>query len=251
MKTQHNPEKKKFENKQIPKEVIKTNADYNLEDLYDHASSELTLQQTKRDQIITVYLALVSFIVPFALSSAEMSLTSKGLVFLATGIVGILFSLIIIRYRVYKEVYWLTCQTITVLSNCKDEMLNKAIVQAAFYQCLRKKGRGYIVETKRGKKFAKMRYAKKNLFSSETIYFLIHTFMTAVILGLGTALVAEPLGWLRFVLAGAVGMLTVLLLLSSYFSKLIEVFRVLADDTDESFNRAFSKAWFLHFYAEQ
>ena len=240
-----NEEKKEFSNKEIPKEVINYSTNYNLEDLYSHASSELTLQQTKRDQIISVYLALVSFIVPFALSSSNMTTSIKGLIFIATGLVGTLFSLIIIRYRLYKEVYWLTCQTITVLSNCKKEMINKKIVQAAFYQCIYKKGKSYIKTKDNKKKFLHFKYVKKNLFSSETIYFLIHSIISIVILSLGIGLTTY-----NIIIAIIVGIFVLMLLLYSYFNKLIEVFKVLANDSDESFNKAFSKAWFLHFYVE-
>ena len=243
-------EKKIFQNKEIPNEAINFHADYNLEDLYDHASSELTLQQSKRDQIISVYLALVTFIVPFALSSSNLSISNKGLIFTATGFVGILFSLIIIRYRLYKEVYWLTCQTITVLSNCIKERIDKSVVQAAFYQCIYKKGKSYIKIKNNKKKFMHFKYVKKNLFSSETIYFLIHSIISIVILSLGVGLTIDY-NYINIIIPIILGLIVLILLLYSYFSKLIDVFKVLADDSDESFNKAFSKAWFLHFYLEK
>ena len=42
--------------------MVKDQRNYNLEDIYEHAHSELSLQQSKRDQIITIYLALCSFL---------------------------------------------------------------------------------------------------------------------------------------------------------------------------------------------
>ena len=42
-------------------DMVKDEQNYNLEDIYEHAHSELSLQQSKRDQIITIYLALCSF----------------------------------------------------------------------------------------------------------------------------------------------------------------------------------------------
>ena len=35
---------------------IKVTKNYSLEDIYDHTHSELSLQQSKRDQIITLFL---------------------------------------------------------------------------------------------------------------------------------------------------------------------------------------------------
>ena len=94
---------------------LKNEKDYDLGGIYEHAHSELSLQQSKRDQIITIYLALCSFLLPFALGEELISITMKGVLFLVVGLVGMLFSCITVRYREYKEAYWLCCQTLTVL----------------------------------------------------------------------------------------------------------------------------------------
>lgn len=107
--------------------------EYNFEKLYEHAHSELSLQQTKRDQIITLYLALCSFFIPFVLGEELIEWHLKGGLFIIVGIVGVLFSFATIRYRVYKEIYWLCCQSITVLQNFKQEELDKLTVQKVFY----------------------------------------------------------------------------------------------------------------------
>ena len=120
---------------------IKEKKDYDLPGIYEHAHSELSLQQSKRDQIITIYLALCSFLIPFALGDTIKEVWMKGIIFIMVGIVGVLFSYIAVRYREYKEVYWLCCQAITVMLSFKPEELDKSLVQRTFYHCLNKKGK--------------------------------------------------------------------------------------------------------------
>ena len=122
----------------LDKDKIKEEKDYDLDTLYEHTHSELSLQQSKRDQIITLYLALFSFMIPFALSLGSIGLWMKCLIFLVVGVIGVLFSFINVRYRVYKEVYWLSCQTLTVLMNVKKQELNKQTIQRAFFHSLHK-----------------------------------------------------------------------------------------------------------------
>ena len=68
--------------------LLKDTQNYNLEDIYEHAHSELSLQQSKRDQIITIYLALCSFLLPFALGESVPTTEWKGVIFLLLGVVG-------------------------------------------------------------------------------------------------------------------------------------------------------------------
>lgn len=238
-----------FLNKEVGEGKLKEKVEYDLGALYENAHSELSLQQSKRDQIITLYLAIFSFLIPFALSLSSLEWHYRGLIFVAAGIIGMLFALIIIRYRIYKEVYWLCCQSLTVLMNFKQEELDKKTVQAVFYQSLKKKGQGYIITDATGKKrFNKILFFKKNLFSSETIHFMIQAIITAIVLGLGVSLIIPLDLWISLTIGFLVGGAVFGLLLLSYFSKCRAVYAVLADDKDSSFNSSFSKAWFLHFY---
>lgn len=220
-----------------------------LNALYERACSELALQQTKRDQIITLYLAIFSFLVPFALSLEGLQPFVKGLLFLAAAVVGIIFGMIIIRYRVYKEVYWLSCQSISVLFGIKIEMTDKSTVQSVFYECLKKKGKGYITVAPDGtKKFSRGKYIRKNLFSSECLYFLVHLFITAAIFAMGIGLILPGNVWVRSVVAVVLALCLICMLMQAYFVQCIGLYLVLEDEKESSFNRAFSKAWFLHLY---
>lgn len=245
-----------WENK-IDNAKLKDEKDYDLAGIYEHAHSELSLQQSKRDQIITIYLALCSFLLPFALGEELISTTMKGVLFLIVGFVGMLFSSITVRYREYKEAYWLCCQTLTVLSSFENNDLNKVTVQRAFYHCLKKKGKGYLVDRRGEKRFRKLLYMKKNVNSSETMYFVIISLMCAFICGLGTALILKSFEIAFHVTVGiAVGLAAFIFLWWLYFGTCIRIYRCLevrnreGDESrrDKDFNRVFSKAWFLHFY---
>ena len=236
--------------------MVKDQRNYNLEDIYEHAHSELSLQQSKRDQIITIYLALCSFLLPFALGESVPTTGWKGLLFVLLGVVGILFSLITVRYREYKEVYWICCQTLTVLQSFKPEKLDKTLIQRTFYYSLHKKGKGFLHETtgrlQRGK------FVKKNLNSSETFHYMIIVLMASFINGLGVAFLCLRLGILGIAAGVIVGLAVLAWLMSVYFNTCIKIYKVLEEpeegkekEKDDAFRSAFSKAWFLHMYYDE
>ena len=247
----------------LGKDKINAEKEYNLDTLYEHTHSELSLQQSKRDQIITIYLALFSFLMPFALSLESVGLWMKGLIFLVAGVIGVLFSFINVRYRIYKEVYWLSCQALTVLMNVKKEELNKQTIQRAFFHSLQKKGNAYFVKGRQGKVWDSKTFVKKNTFSSETLHHMIQVLITSVILALSVALIVGGLVNLPLLAMIGIGALVSLvvfaLLMRSYFKKLMEVYAVMAyvntgdPEADKQarnklFNSTFAKAWTLHVY---
>ena len=236
---------------------LKEKQNYNLEEIYDHAHSELSLQQSKRDQVMTIYLALASFLLPFALGEEMIAMRLKGAIFIVLCIIGVLFAHIAVRYREYKEVYWLCCQTITVLLSFKPEELNKGVVQSTFYHCLNKKGKRYLVPKNDDLVFNRKLFVRKNIFSSETLYYTIISLMASFVGGLGLALLVGTHLWLSVTVGIISGALILLWLLSVYFKALIRVYAVLeeradvsAEARDKAFNNVFSKAWFLHFYCD-
>ena len=232
----------------INEESIKNNVDYNLKELYNHAHSELSLQQSKRDQIITIYLALCSFLVPFTLGEEVISWPMKGLIFIVIGIVGMLFSLVAVRYREYKEVYWLCCQSITVLKNFKEEEINKDTIQQVFYRCLYKKGHKFV---KNGK-FCSGQYVRKNIFSSETLHYIIIGLIAACVTAIGVGIILPFEQFVNILIGIGAGLITFVFLLHVYFSTCINCYKLLAVEDEEKkdklFTKVFSKAWFLHMY---
>ncbi len=236
--------------KTIDETKRKEQIDFDFTSLYERTNDELTLQQSKRDQIITLYLAVFSFLVPFALSLDIVSWQVKGLIFLAVALVGVLFSLAIIRYRVYKEIYWLCCQTITVMMNFKQEELDKQTVQAIFYHSLHKKGRSYVKTFSDGtKKFLKWKYTWKSCFSAETMHFAVQSLITSITFGLSCGLIVNHHNISFNIFVGIIAGIVIFgWLMWQYFSECIRVYKVLEDDKESSFNQTFSKAWFLHLY---
>lgn len=235
---------------------VKEVPSYNLDSIYKQAHSELSLQQSKRDQIITIYLALCSFLIPFALGEEIIGYEMKGLIFLVVGVVGVLFSCITVRYREYKEVYWLCCQTITVLQSFKSEELDKSLVQRTFYHCLHKKGKGYLKVNGDKKSLKKFTYARKNIFSSETMHFVIIDLMASFIIALGVTLVLTAFPIYNLILGVILGSIVFVLLVFLYFKTCLTVYAPLEESgmpdsakrKNQAFNKVFSKAWFLHFY---
>ncbi len=238
-----------FHRTTIDDSMMKESLDINWEALYERAYAELGLQQTKRDQIITLYLAMFYFLVPFALSLSGFEWRVKGFMFLAATIIGVLFSFIIIRYRVYKEVYWLCCQSLTVMFGIEPRALKKGVIQTVFHDVLCKKGKSFCKTDEDGNyHLDSLLYVKKNVFSAESIYFFIHVFITALTLGLSLALIIETTVYIRICVGVLAGLILFVLLSILYFQHCIKVYGVLKDGKNSSLNYAFSKAWFLHLY---
>jgi len=331
-----------------------TTIDVNLDEMYGRTVAEMTLQQSKRDQIIASYLTVLSLATSVAMTSEHITPAMQGGFFLAAGIIGILLSMIIIRYRVYKEAYWLCCQAISVMFGYDKKKLNKELIQNVYRATMLKKGKGYCkpvpnredevqpafklevkaldddglqrrfslldrngnllqqetgcectfrilwadpkqekvtyilresiakddgkqTDTDRPVKitfsrdeqgtaharalmddlsvplkrdpevrFSRWKYVWKNKFSAETIYLFIQALICATVTTLGFSFVLPTaLRWPVSIMIG-VGVLVWLLWL--YFAKCIEVYSWLIDGKESSFNKAFGKAWLLHFY---
>lgn len=245
-------DEKKFKNKEYSKEKLNKDVKYDFSTLYEKANEEMIAQQTKRDQIITLFLTLFSIIVPFSLSAKGIGFGVKGLIFTAVAIIGIMFSLIIIRYRIYKEAYWICCQAITNLMSFTHNKLDKETVQAVYYRCMKKKGDKFVKKNNDGEcvGFDKKMFFKKNIFSGETIYFLIHAFIVSVLLALGVGLMISKWRVAAIIISVLLALCSFTYHVKLFFDELIGVYDVLVDDTEASFNKTFSKAWFLHFYVE-
>lgn len=214
-----------------------------LNELYEKTVAELGLQQTKRDQIITVYIALFAFLIPAVLEAENMQIWMQGALLVVASIIGILFAQVIIRYRVYKEIYWLCCQSISFMFGIKEEYLTQQYIKDIFYKTLKKKGKDFYED----KQFSKKKYIKKSLFSSETIYYMIHILITSLVGGLGLGLVLPFHDYIRIGIGIICTVVVFLSLLREYFVKCIEVYQPLIDNLKESLKKTFSKAWFLHF----
>lgn len=217
---------------------------FDINAMYAQAVSELSLQQSKRDQLITIYLAAFAFIVPAVLDSQFIGTRLSGALFCGLGIIGYLFALIIIRYRKYKESYWICCRTLNVMMTLNEEDRTEDNIQAIFYQCLLKKIGSYIEKGN----FLTKKFVKKNLFSGETLYLVIHSLIAGCVLGLGVGMVINGNFWVNLVAGAIAGVALFLMAVYKYYKTLIAVYQVCIDKKEKSFNDTFGDAWFLHFF---
>ncbi len=222
-------------------------AEYDLGLLFEKSNEEMIAQQAKRDQIISLYLAMFSFIVPFALS-IELPNQYKGLIFLAVAIIGFLFSLVIIRYRLYKESYWLCCQTLTSLMSFKQKEINKELVQGIYYQCMKKKCRKYVDGRKTPLRFRWWAFYKSTLYSGETLLYIIQAFITSLTFGLSLMLLCSGFGIWQILIAVFGALLLLFYLINAFLSEVMHVYDVLIYGTNASFNKTYSRAWYLHLF---
>ncbi len=274
---------------QKPRKPKSKQASFNFDRLSADTYNELALQQSKRDKIITVFVALMAIIVP--LSFGENSIISpftRGVFFGILAFIGIIFAKIIMRYRIYKECYWFAYQTLLQLNNYEEKEIKKQLVQSLFVYSMYKKYKKYFDET--GKKLKVFKFVKDNLFSAETLYYLIHVFVTAVLTAFSVFFLLSRFTGVRPALAlplllpaCLVALVVAILLFIRYFYDLYKTFKVLKyadksamqprpfgkkapvaepttedkpkksdkpDKVDLAFNFAFSKAWMLHFYLD-
>ena len=107
-----------------------------------------------------------------------------------------------------------------------------------------------MVGDKGHQKMNKWLYTRKNIFSAESLHFMIVAIMTSVIIGLGVAVALPKYG----IIVGVVLALFILfILLRKFFVECITIYKPLEtkvskEERDNRFNKVFSKAWFLHFY---
>ncbi len=122
----------------------------NLQELFNICNTELGLQQTKRDQIIVLYLTICSLVSSIMLSdNVTISTPAKSGIFGLLFILGMIGLGVVSRYRIYKEVYWISCHTISNLYSVDITKIDKAMIQYKFYQCLRKSGKDHRMNRKK------------------------------------------------------------------------------------------------------
>ncbi|MFF2889380.1 hypothetical protein [Paenibacillus sp. NPDC057967] len=250
MADQENTKKIKYKDYKIDEETIDAEKDYHLEQAYSLCVNELGLQQTKRDQIIAFYIAIISFVIP-AIIDLSLSTFIKGLSFLALFILGIMLAWVVVRYRVYKEVYWITSRVIKQLYNFEKEAINKELVQHMFYRNL-KMSMDSVFVYRKNKKVSGWGSYRKNLYSSETILFHILVLISSVVLGIGVYMLLFDFPVVREIVALVLALMNLLYFTRHYYKQLTKIYDAVFndDDDDKSFNAVFSKAWFLHFHLD-
>ena len=245
-----------FEKFELTPELFDTKKEINFENLYNLCTAELSLQQSKRDQIIAFYVAIASFLIPTAYE-LELSLLFRAAAFALVAFIGAMLCRVVVRYRVYKEVYWVTSRTIAALMRAKPERLEKAFVQKVFAVNLRKSMPSVIACDYAEKDGARVptrirRFATviKQQNSAETMLYMVIVVMPAVSAFLAGytlcgGISAAP-AWLPAVCGAVIFLFVVYLAVRSYTRALNDVYTFCFDRTDASFNKVYAKAWFLH-----
>lgn len=235
----------------LPEDQLDRNIRHDWSKIYELSCKELGIQQDKRDKVINLYLVLCSFLIPFAYN-VQISDTGRGLIFLVAAIVGFLFTSVVIRYRIYKEVHWITCSAVTKMPYLIH--VTKDNVQTMFLDTMKKKASSFYSDgiLNYGK------FIRKNRSSAETFSFVILVFLTSIMLGLSLYLLGacwKPV-WAPIAMAALASLIAFWLRMRSYMRKLFAVYQCLdrsltSDQFKEAFNTVFEKAWFLHVYFEQ
>lgn len=234
-----------YKNYVIEDSLRNDDKDLRLEKSYEMCVSELGLQQSKRDQTIAFYIAIISFVIP-ALVQMDMNNYVKSAGFLTLFILGSMLTKVIVRYRIYKEVYWITCRTITQLYNFHQKKITKDLVQHIFYRTMEKNKSSVIVENKKNKqKINRWKTFRKIQNSAETILYEVMVLMSSLVLWIGIFLLI-PSSIYGIVVATTIIIINYIYFNVYYYKRLTGVYAVFVDDSDESFNATYTKAWFLH-----
>ena len=230
---------------EIEEHMYNENKNMRLDKTYEMCVHELGLQQSKRDQIIAFYIGLVSFVLP-TIININLNKYARVTGFLALYILGSMLAQVVVRYRIYKEIYWITCRTITQFYSFHQEKINKELVQHIFYKTMKKNASTVLVFQK-GKetKVNTWKSYCKILNSAETILYEVLVLMSSLVLWVGI-----------FMLIGSgmygIGAATILVFINYihwnfyYYKHLTKIYDVIIDGKDASFNATYAKAWFLH-----
>jgi len=111
-----------------------------------------------------------------------------------------------------------------------------------------KKG-GKVTKCIDGNKFHSLKYYWSLHDSAETLYYVLETVVASAFIGVGLYLILSPID---VVLALAISIPVFILFFINFYieycKKVLSVYKVLLDGSDKSFNKTFSKAWFMYIY---
>lgn len=251
--------------------------DLSFESLYSQCNKEMGYQQSKRDQTIAFYIAIISFLVPAVI---EMKLDSIlfAVVYGVLWLVGWMLSGVVRRYRVYKECYWLNLRTISTLQRVKADRLNKDAFQKTYAATMRLNRPNVVVakdETKvylpekrpadwektlgsvpYNKQVNYYKTWKKNSTSAEYLLYMLIVLISSLMMAMAVNYLATWVffmvlpQWNSLIVSVVLGVLAATLCAyngaRAYICDLVAVYAYCFDHRKESFNKPYTKAWFLH-----
>ncbi len=233
----------------ISREEFSTDESMDLNSCYEQTVAELGLQQTKRDQIIAFYLTILSFVIPSVIS-LEISNAPKAVAFEAMYVIGIIFSHVILRYRIYKEVYWIACRVIAKMHRLSPENRTKKNIYILFYNVMKE---NHSVVVYKNNKVSILSSMKKQINSAETLLYETPALFASFVGAIGgyyafteNAIVGVAI-WCVVVLAfGKINY--------AYTAGLLKLYAALDEENEEEKLRklesTFEKAWMLDCYVD-
>ncbi len=225
--------------------------DLNLQELHASCMSELSLQQSKRDQLIAFYLTITGLVSAY-LFSAEVNEVARIVIFFGLFFLGCIWTTIALRYKIYKEVYWMCCKTVTTLYSVNRETVDKAMLHHVFYKVMEKCDLG-IKKGDDGMTPNLRKNVIKNLTSAEYLMYLTLVLLTATSGAAGVLFLFLKFDLLIWgIIASCLFAISFIVHTTlNYNRKVIELFDLIRDKKDESFNKVFEKAWLLHFFISE
>ncbi len=249
-------DRKKLMPEGIPEHLLSDTGFMSLDMAYEQAVAELGVQQSKRDQIIGFYLTIISFLVPFVISQGLPAWVT-GLMFCCIYGIGVAFCFVILRYRVYKECYWIACRVILQLNHILESERSHGVIRTLYYHAL-KKNCDKVVITKENKKKGKgqptrvpcyLRTMKRQIDSAETLLFETLAVVSSLAGGIGVYYFWQTKWWLG---CGLIVILVCMLVRLNweYIHRLASLYECVyqtdAAVREKKLDSAFNKAWMLH-----
>lgn len=244
--------KNKYANppKKITAPVLSKEID--LQEIHAECVEELSLQQSKRDQLIAFYLTITGLVSAYLFSS-DINPVVRILIFFVLFVLGCIWTAITIRYKVYKEIYWMSCKTISSLFSVDREKIDKPYVQHIFYTVIKKCYKSVPKEEDTNKPHL-FKFIIKNLSSAEYLMFLTIALLTAVSGAGGLFFLFYSLKipvW-GYILSALFSISFIAYQTIMYNKAALSVFdaviKTKESEIEKAFNKAFEKAWFLHFF---
>lgn len=243
-----NPNKSQKVNPVFDDALYSPEGSMDLDKNYEMTVAELALQQSKRDQIIAFYLTILGFVIPNVIK-LEIGEIPKAVAFLAMYSIGLIFCHVIIRYRIYKEVYWIACRVLIQLNNIRPEGRTKDTIHTLYYNALVKNRDTIVAKNRKGTRNSKWRSFLRQLNSAETLMFETLAIFCSFVGCIGAWYVYMSCP----ILGGALFVVLVLMILVvnyKYCTRLMNLYTVVDTRDVKDLNIAFSKAWMLHCYVD-
>lgn len=216
-----------------------------LQTVYSSIETELATQQSKRDQIIAFYLTILGLTASFVFAK-DVSNELRFAVFVLLSVIGRMWSVVALRYRIYKEAYWIACRTVSMLYTVDRDRIRKPIVQHFYYRSMIKNFSKFVKDGR----IRKIKVMKSNVRSAEFLMYMTLIFLTSLSIGLALALLVLMLSlpvWC-FAFAVFVAISAIIWGVYDYTCELARFYKVVEDGANRSFNSAFQKAWQLHMF---